>query len=68
MFVYGTNFQQIETMLLYPKHKENVCEDLELGKNDTMIVLKMRSIDLDFEGEYEEFLDEIRRRVGKLNE
>jgi len=68
MFVYGTNFQQIETMLLYPKHKENVCEDLELGKNDTMIVLKMRSIDLDFEGEYEEFLDEIKRRVGKLNE
>jgi len=41
---------------------------LELGKNDTMIVLKMRSIDLNFEGEYEEFLDEIKRRVGKLNE
>jgi 5-methylcytosine-specific restriction enzyme subunit McrC len=66
MFVYGTNFQQSKTMLLYPKHKQDIREDLQLGKNDTMIELKMRSIDLDFDGEYEEFLDEIRGRVGNL--
>ena len=66
MFVYGTNFLQPKTMLLYPKHKQDICEDLQLGKNDTMIELKMRSIDLDFDGEYEDFLDEIRGRVREI--
>ena len=67
MFVYGTNFQQSKTMLLYPKHIQDICEDLQLGKNDTMIELKMRSIDLDFDGEYEEFISELKKRVGELN-
>jgi 5-methylcytosine-specific restriction enzyme subunit McrC len=66
MFVYGTNFKQINTMLLYPKHIENICDDLKLGKNDTMVQLKMRSVDLDFDGGYDEFLDEIRGRVREL--
>ena len=68
MFVYGTNFKQIDTMLLYPKHIENIYDDLKLGKNDTMVQLKMRSVDLDFDGGYEEFLDAIRGRVRKINE
>ncbi|WP_455757565.1 McrC family protein [Sulfurimonas sp.] len=38
MFVYGTNFEIKNTMLLYPKHNNTeVDEDLDLGKNDKMI-------------------------------
>lgn len=66
MFVYGTNFKIKKAMLLYPKHLKNIAEDLELGKNDTMVELKMRSIDLDFDGGYEDFIFEIKRRVEVL--
>ena len=66
MFVYGTNFEMNETMLLYPKHIDDIYENLKLGKDDKMIGLKMRSIDLSFDGEYDEFLDEIRKRVNEL--
>jgi 5-methylcytosine-specific restriction enzyme subunit McrC len=66
MFAYGTNFHLKETMLLYPKHIEEIYEDLELGKNDTMIHLKMRSIDLEFDGGYEEFIVEIKKRLEGL--
>jgi len=68
MFVYGINLGIVNTMLLYPKHQENVWDDLELGKGENIVHLKMRSIDLDCDGEYEEFLDEIRERVGKIDE
>jgi 5-methylcytosine-specific restriction enzyme subunit McrC len=63
MFVYGTNFKVQDTMLLYPKYKDVVDEDLELGIGDKMIRLKMRSIDLDFDGGYDEFIYEIRARL-----
>ena len=63
MFVYGTNFKVQDTMLLYPKYKDVVDEDLELGIDDKMIRLKMRSIDLDFDGGYDEFICEIRARL-----
>lgn len=63
MFVYGINFGVKNTMLLYPQHIVRVKEDLELGKNDKMIELKMRSIDLDFDGGYGEFIDIIRERL-----
>lgn len=66
MFVYGTNFEFQETMLLYPKYKDNVHEDLVLGEGDKMIRLKMRSIDLDFDGEYGEFIDEIKIRLESI--
>lgn len=66
MFVYGTNFKIKNTMLLYPKHLETIFEDLKLGKDDTIVELKMRSIDLDFDGGYEEFIIEMKKRVEML--
>jgi len=66
MFVYGTNFGAKKTMLLYPQHIARVKEDLKLGKDDKVIELKMRSIDLDFEGGYDEFLQVIRKRLEMI--
>ena len=66
MFVYGTNFEKRDTMLLYPLHVENVNEDLLLGKDDKIVNMKMRSIDLEFIGGYDEFLDEIRGRLENI--
>ena len=68
MFTYGINFKRKETMLLYPKHIFDVNEDLKLGKDENLVKLKMRSIDLKSDDEgFEMYLDEIRRRVEKLN-
>jgi len=63
MFVYGTNFDIKETMLLYPEHLQMIKEDLKLGKDGKMIGLKMRSIDLGFNGRYEEFIDNIKNKI-----
>ncbi len=63
MFAYGVNFKVKKTMLLYPKHLLDVNENLELGKGDDLIELKMRNLDLEFDGMYAEFLDEIRGRL-----
>ncbi|MEA2017115.1 MAG: restriction endonuclease, partial [Campylobacterota bacterium] len=42
MFVYGTNFDIKDTMLLYPEYNNiKVNEDLKLGKDDKMVGLKM---------------------------
>lgn len=69
MFAYGTNFGVKNTILLYPKHNvEDLEEDLELGEGDKMISLKMRSIDLDFDGGYEEYIKELRMRIRMLHE
>lgn len=68
MFTYGINLKRYETMLLYPKHIYDVYEDLELGKDENLVNLKMRSIDLKCDDEgLEMYIDEIRRRVGKLD-
>jgi len=67
MFVYGTNFGIKNTMLLYPEHSIekdlNRTKPLALGKNDNMINLKMRSINLNFDGGYEEYIKEIKNRI-----
>ncbi len=66
MFVYGINFNIENTMLLYPKHCVTLSEDLILGKDDKIINLKLRSIDLEFSGGYSEFIEEIRQRIKLL--
>jgi 5-methylcytosine-specific restriction enzyme subunit McrC len=53
-------------MLLYPKHIEDINEDLKLGKDDKMIKMKMRSFDLDFVGGYKEYIEEMKIRVGEI--
>ena len=66
MFVYGTNFEIKNTMLLYPKHLLHVKEDLKLGKDEKLINLKMRSVDLDFNGGYSEYIKEMKKRIEEL--
>ncbi|NOX15160.1 MAG: restriction endonuclease [Epsilonproteobacteria bacterium] len=66
MFVYGTNFEIKNTMLLYPKHLLHVEEDLKLGENEKMINLKMRTIDLYSEKKFEEYVKEIKKRLEEL--
>jgi 5-methylcytosine-specific restriction enzyme subunit McrC len=64
MFAYGTNFDIGNTMLLYPQHNnKKVNEDLILGKDDKIVELKMRSINLDFNSGYGEYIQEMRNRI-----
>jgi 5-methylcytosine-specific restriction enzyme subunit McrC len=69
MYVYANNFGNIKaTMLLYPKHLDSVDKTIILGENDKKVVLKMKTIDLDFSGDcFEEYLSEIKLRVEGLN-
>ncbi|MGB3751592.1 MAG: restriction endonuclease [Arcobacteraceae bacterium] len=66
MFVYGINFRVNNTMLLYPKHLESIKEDLVLGKDDKMVVLKMRSIDLDFNGGYDDYIEVMKTKMRSI--
>ncbi len=67
IFVYGTNFGIKNTMLLYPKHNnKKVNEDLKLGKDDKIVELKMRSINLNFDGGYDEYICEIKNRIKEI--
>lgn len=63
MFTYGINFNIRDTMLLYPKHLFDVKEDLKLGINENLVELKMRSLDLNFDGNYEEFIESIKEKI-----
>ncbi|MDN5090813.1 McrC family protein [Aliarcobacter butzleri] len=68
-FAYGINYGVKNVMLLYPKHLDNIKYDLVLGKDDKKVELKIRTIDLDFDGnDYRKYVDEIRKRVERLNE
>ena len=67
MFTYGRNFKRKETLLLYPKHIFDVDEDLKLGKDDSLVNLKMRSIDLKTEDfGFDEYIEEIRKRIKNV--
>lgn len=67
MFVYGTNFEMKNTMLLYPKHLEHFDYDLVLGKDEREIGLKIKSIDLACGScSYGEFVEEMKKRIGEL--
>jgi len=69
MYVYANNFRNIKsTMLLYPKHLDVIDDKIELGENDKKVVLKMRSIDLNFDGGYDGYIVEIKNRLRKYNE
>ena len=46
MFAYVVNFKVKDTMLLYSEHLDGVNDNLELGKEDALIRLKMRSLDM----------------------
>ena len=66
MFAYGINFGKRDTMLLYPKHLEDINENLVLGKDENKVFLALRSLDLSFSGEYSEFIEEMKRRLEEI--
>lgn len=73
MYAYANNFENIKTtMLLYPKHLDNIDKTIVLGENDKKVVLKMKSIELDFEesealdGGYEKFIEAIKFRIREI--
>jgi len=63
MFVYGVNFGVEDTLLLYPKHIFNINDNLKLGKEVKLINLEMKSLDLEFDGGFDEFILEIKERL-----
>lgn len=66
MFAYGVNFGIRDVMLLYPKHQVDIYEDLELGKGENLIRLRMRSIDLNSDMGFEIFLNKIIQQIKGL--
>ena len=67
MYVYANNFKNINsTMLLYPRHLDSIDQTIILGENEKQVELKMKSIDLNFSGEYEEYIEKIKYEVRKI--
>ncbi|MFA5234950.1 MAG: restriction endonuclease [Sulfurimonas sp.] len=67
MFVYGKNYNKTNTMLLYPKHLEHFDYDLVLGKSGDEINMKVKSLELWFDGcGYKEYVEEIKIRIMEI--
>lgn len=67
MYVYGNNYENVDTtMLLYPKHLDVIEDEITLGNNKNKVELKMRSINLDFSSGYDEYIEEIKKRLGNI--
>ncbi|MDN5101836.1 restriction endonuclease [Aliarcobacter butzleri] len=65
-FAYGINYGVKNVMLLYPKDEKDVIYDLVLGK-ENILNLKIRTIDLDFDGnDYRKYVDEIRKKLKEI--
>jgi len=60
-FAYGVNYQK-DVMLLYPKHLKSLERNLVLGD----VKLQIASIDLDFVGNYQEYIKEMKTRMKGL--
>lgn len=67
MYVYGKNYGISQTMLLYPKHLEDVSEELYLGKRDEGVALKMRNIELHNNAvEYRKYMEQITKIIWSV--
>ncbi|WP_148623875.1 McrC family protein [Aliarcobacter cryaerophilus] len=63
VFSYGINYKVENVMLLYPKDEKDMIYNLVLGK-ESMVNLKIRSIDLNFGGnDYKDYINKIKKRV-----
>lgn len=65
-FAYGINYGLKNAVLLYPKHLDDVNKELFLGENENKICLKINSIDLNFDGSFKEFIEEIKCRLERI--
>lgn len=67
MYAYGKNYHIDQTMLLYPKHLEDIYEDLYLGKQSEGVALKMRSVELQSETiEFSLYIQEIKNKLKEV--
>ncbi|MDP3465377.1 MAG: restriction endonuclease [Sulfuricurvum sp.] len=67
MYVYGKNYKIDQTMLLYPKHIDDVNENLYLGKAGEGVALKMRSIELQSEvTNYKAYINEMKNKLKEV--
>ncbi len=62
-FAYGINYRVDKIILLYPKHLDEVDENLVLGENERKVSLKIKSVNLNYNGIYLDYLKEIKQRV-----
>ncbi|MFW2567757.1 McrC family protein [Aliarcobacter butzleri] len=66
-FAYGVSYGVNNVMLLYPKHLDKIEKNIILGENDKKVELKIRTIDLNFDGnDYKMYIDEIRKKVEEI--
>ena len=66
MFVYGINFDIEDTMLLYPKHLVDIDDRLRLGEKEKMINMRVKSLDLGFDGGYRDYIEVMRERIKEI--
>ncbi|MCG3701843.1 McrC family protein [Aliarcobacter butzleri] len=72
MYIYANNFENekslnYNTMLLYPKHLDDIDKNILLGENEKKVELKIRTIDLDYDKDsFNEYIYEIRNRIGEI--
>lgn len=67
MYVYGKNYKIDQTMLFYPKHIEDVNEDLCLGKKDEGVALKMRSVELQSNSvSFGKYIEEMKNKAKEI--
>jgi 5-methylcytosine-specific restriction enzyme subunit McrC len=66
MYIYGNNFERSNTMLLYPKHLYDVKRKFKLGINKHQVNLFVRTIDLNSELSYKDYIEEIKTRVKRI--
>jgi len=68
MYVYANNYNNIEsTMLLYPKHFDEIKKDITLGVNNKKVFLKIRTIDLNCNNIcYNNYIELIKNRIKSL--
>lgn len=69
MYVYGNNYKIKNTMLLYPKYKDDFDYDLILGSNENEINLNIKTIDLNCEDNmYDEYIRTIKIKLENTND
>jgi len=51
---------------LYPKHNVEVYENLVIGNDDNSVNMRMRSLDLGFDGGYSEYINIMKKRVEEI--
>jgi len=67
MYVYANNYKIKNTMLLYPKYKNEYDDELILGKNENKVNLRIKTVDLNYDdSSYSEYIRSIKIKLEKI--